>query len=162
MVCLSVLGSGLTSGTCIRARKFKAIFTEQGVKVMSVDPIVQRKIHPLVNFILNLILALPQLVIKCDLVYSISDLLPDAMFGILYKLTHPNIKFTCGCHSLVQRHIIGRTPLHSFYSYYSQQVILWLLKRTANRVLVSNDYDRKILLSKGFKEVVTVYAAPNI
>ena len=162
MVCLSIIGEGLTSGSSIRAKKFSEFFVSQGIDVVPIKPFIRRMIHPLINFILNLILALPQLYRKCDLLYSISDLLPDAMFGILYKLIHPGTKFTCGCHSIVQKHIQGRTPLHSFYAFYSQKIILWLLKRTADRMLVSNDYDRKILLNKGFKKVVTVYAAPNI
>lgn len=162
MVCTSILGDGDTSGSSIRAKRFYECFISNlGYKVERINPCIKRKIHPLVNFIVNFILSLPNLTKKCDICYSISDLFPDAIFGILYKITHPKVTFICGCHSLVQRHIKGRTWLHAFYSYHSQQIILSLLKHFVDKILVSNDYDNNLLTQKGFKKIITVYAAPN-
>lgn len=161
MVCLSVLGDGETSGSSIRAKRFYECFIFLGYKVKRINPCIKTKIHPLVNFILNFILSLPKLFISCETCYSLSDLFPDAMFGILYKLIHPKVKFICGCHSLVQRNIKGRTWLHAFYSYYSQQTILLMLTKWCDRLIVSNNYDNSLMVKRGFKEVKTVYAAPN-
>lgn len=160
MICNSIIGHGRTSGSSIRAERFRREFTKMGYQVQVVQPFIRRRIHPMVNFIINLIMSIPYLTVKVDIVYSISDLLPDAVFGVLYKLLHPRVTFICGCHSLVQSHIKGRTRLHSLYSYWSQRTIHLLLKYTCNRLLVSNNYDNGILTNRGHK-VVTIYAAPN-
>lgn len=161
MVTTSVLGSGKTSGSSVRADRFQGCFIKMGHKVERIKPWLKRKLHPLLNFIINFIMSLGNLRKSCDVVYSISDLFPDAAFGIAYKLTHPDVKFICGVHSLVQRGIKGRSWFHAAYSYYSQYVILALLKRTADKVLVSNNYDNFILKNNGHKHVTTVYPAPN-
>lgn len=161
MVCNSILGDGDTSGSSIRAKRYPPIFKKLGYEVIICSPLIQKKIHPAINFMTNALFSLRYIFYKCKILYSISDLFPDVFFAYIYHLSHPKTIFICGVHSIVQKKIKGRTKIYSCYAYYSQKIILWFLKHSADKILVSNDYDNEILKTQGFKNVRTVYPAPN-
>jgi hypothetical protein len=150
-----------TSGSSVRARRYYEEFKKEGFSVSKSFSGNVNSSSVLRTFTNNFLASLPLVVHKFDIVYSISDLYPDALCGIIYKLAHPKVRFICGCHCIITRKVPARSKAHYYYSRISQKVILWLLKLVKAEILVSNNYDKEILVKKGFKKIRTVYPAPN-
>lgn len=104
---------------------------------------------------------------KNDVFYSTSDLLPDAIPALWGKLTNRQTKWLTGCHLLATNPLKNYQGKYTFpsvkgiYYFLSQRIILWIAKRLADLVMVSNPLDRKILIKRGFKEdrVIVTYGA---
>ncbi len=166
IVCNSIIGKGTTSGSSIRASRFGHFLEEKGHHVCTCRPLLRTRVHPAVNFAVNALFALRFLPRRFDLMYSVSDLAPDALFAVAYRLLWGRSPLlVCGCHSLVQTMVKqeyqARSRLHYLYSCYSQKIILWMLKHIKVKMLVSNDFDNFVLRKRGFKNVVTVYGGAN-
>ena len=131
----------------------------------------QRLHHPLVSFLLNSLFSIPHLfrTRPVDLLYASSDLFPDALFGLFYKWFRSSTILIVGCHCLVKhpkqkKKSAARSTLHGFYAYYSQAIILWLLKWRADLILVSNRMDRKQLIDRGLPEekLMVSHGGPDV
>lgn len=105
------------------------------------------------------------------LIYSSSDLIPDAIPGLILKYRNrhkPHIKLIMGCHLIAPHPFHGysgktRIPsLKNLYYYFSQTAILRLARNWADKILVSNSLDQKFLIEKksfDAKKVMVTYGA---
>jgi glycosyltransferase involved in cell wall biosynthesis len=112
---------------------------------------------------------------KLDVVYSSSDLIPDSIPAIVFKLMSPNTKWISGLHLIAPSPFKGFTnaytktgiklpSLKGLYYYLTQTVIIFFMRKLAHLVFVSNEQDRLFLLNKkGFTEnqVLVTYGAPE-
>ncbi|MGD9129887.1 MAG: glycosyltransferase family 4 protein [Candidatus Woesebacteria bacterium] len=135
-----------------------------------------------------LIKKLPKLK-KKSVIYSSSDLIVDSIPAILLKIKNPQAKLICGLHLLappleisknIKKYFTGHNLnlkiqqshsdiakykfcptviLKSAYFYFSQKFILWILKKYAYLILVSNHLDKKNLVTRGFskKKLLVTY-----
>ena len=121
--------------------------------------------HSIIDYLFNFILSLKYLWVETDVIYCVSDLLPDALFGFLYKLLHPKVYFVYSCHLLVRRQRIyyKKAILRHLYSFFSQRIFLRLARRLADLTVVPNDVDRKRFIDWKYNKdkVITVYGASD-
>lgn len=112
---------------------------------------------------LALIKKMPKLNVS-DIIYSSSDLLPDAVPAIYLKKINPKTKFICGLHLMAQSMFpsYNRLSLKSVYYYLSQKYIISQLKNFADLVLVSNNIDAKKLKQLGFEDKQIIVAYPGV
>ncbi len=104
-------------------------------------------------------------------IYSSSDLLPDAIPAIRAKTRNSSVKWIAGLHLIAPNPLKGfkntaakgRTlpALSNIYYFISQRLVLNYMKKHANMVMVSNSLDKNFLLSKGFEadKVIVTYGA---
>lgn len=98
--------------------------------------------------------------IREGVVYSSSDLLPDSIPALYAKLRIPSLKWISGLHLIapnplkgfrrVTRGGIVFPEIKNIYYYFSQRLILFLMRRYSSLVMVSNSMDREFLLKRGF------------
>lgn len=108
-----------------------------------------------------------------DVVYSSSDLLPDAIPALFLKMLTPKIKWISGLHLIApsplkgyhQAYAEGRSMpgLKNIYYYITQSFILFFMRHLALLAFVSNHLDKQHLLKKRFKDgqVLVTYGAPE-
>jgi glycosyltransferase involved in cell wall biosynthesis len=108
-----------------------------------------------------------------DVIYSSSDIIADSIPSLELKNRNKSARLVCGVHLLAPlpwkgfRYAFARgwqiPSLKDIYYYFSQKYILEKLKRHASLVLVSNSFDKKILMRKGFqeKQILVCYGAPQ-
>ena len=118
----------------------------------------KKKHHSFISYLFNFIKSLKYLKENYDEIYSVSDLLPDAFWTILYsfKKDRQRRRIIGSCHLKV------RTSLHpteSFirhaYSFIIQKIILWLYKKRCDYIVVPN----KLLADYIGHKAVCVYGA---
>jgi glycosyltransferase involved in cell wall biosynthesis len=110
----------------------------------------------------------------CSLIYSSSDLIPDAIPALILKYRNrnsPHVKLIMGCHLLAPHPFNGYTgktripSLQNLYYYFSQTLILKFARRWADKILVSNTIDQKFLIERKFfasNQVLVTYGALDL
>jgi len=109
-----------------------------------------------------------------SLIYSSSDLIPDAVPALILKYRNRNkahVKLVMGCHLLAPHPFRGYTgktripSLKNLYYYFSQTLILRFARRWVDKILVSNNTDQKFLVEKKFfapEKVAVTYGALDL
>lgn len=105
------------------------------------------------------------------ILYSSSDLLPDAVPAFYAKIKNPSLRWISGLHLIAPNPFkgFGKTPRHSYvfpgianiYYFLTQRLILCYLKKYAHTVMVSNSLDKEFLVKLGFspEQVLVTYGA---
>ena len=108
-----------------------------------------------------------------DVVYSTSDLLPDTIPSFFLKCISSKTRWICGLHLIAPSPLRGYKhaydkefvlpDLKLLYYFITQSIIIFLIRKSAFLVFVSNDQDKERLLKKGFSEnhVLVTYGAPE-
>lgn len=109
--------------------------------------------------------------IREGVIYSSSDLLPDSIPAVYAKLRTPSLKWISGLHLIAPNPFKGFRKASSggfvfpeiknIYYYFSQRLVLFLMRKFAGLVMVSNSLDRGFLLKLGFApgQVLVTYGA---
>lgn len=104
-------------------------------------------------------------------IYSSSDLLPDAVPAIFVKIMMPELKWISGLHLIAPNPFKGFKKifaegytiptLSTIYYFLTQRIIMRFMKKYSHTVMVSNSIDRKFLIKKGFlpDKVIVTYGA---
>jgi glycosyltransferase involved in cell wall biosynthesis len=104
---------------------------------------------------------------KGDVIYSTSDLMPDAIPAIRFKKRFKEARWIAGLHLIAPNPFRGydnklKFPsISNMYYFITQRIILRYLRKYAYCVFVSNHLDKEFLLKKGFKgsQVMVTYGA---
>lgn len=109
--------------------------------------------------------------VREGVVYSSSDLFPDSIPAVYAKLRTPSLKWISGLHLIAPNPFKGFRKASSggfafpeiknIYYYFSQRLVLFLMRKFAGLVMVSNSLDRGFLLKLGFApgQVLVTYGA---
>lgn len=109
--------------------------------------------------------------VREGVVYSSSDLFPDSIPAVYAKLRTPSLKWISGLHLIAPNPFKGFRKVSSggfafpeiknIYYYFSQRLVLFLMRKFAGLVMVSNSLDRGFLLKLGFApgQVLVTYGA---
>lgn len=137
-----------------------------------------RNLHPLPLYLLRTFFASVRILglrrRNYDVVYSSSDLIPDAIPALLLRLSRPGTRWISGLHLIAPSPWSlsggsaagGRDPKRSFrsvYHYVTQRIIRSAMKRWSFLIFVSNPRDREELLASGFPDdrVLVTPGAPE-
>lgn len=104
-------------------------------------------------------------------IYSSSDLLPDAVPAIFLKIMMPELKWISGLHLIAPNPFKGfkkvstrgysMPSVSNIYYFLTQRLIMRFMRKYAHTVMVSNEMDRAFLVKKGFNpdKVIVTYGA---
>jgi len=120
---------------------------------------LRRKTLGLIAFAKNL-----QSFKNADYCYTVSDFLPDFIFGILYKLFHQNGIWLCGQYLFAPKpgakfSPYEHQPLKGIFYYLIQQPTQFLANKLADQILITSEPDRKRFPKK---KVIVVQGGVNI
>lgn len=179
-----VLKDGM-SGSDIRAVEWSRVFFDRGhsltivvpqegllrfkelkinIKILVTTHFSLQKTGAFIGYILRTIktcLLLNKLSVE-GIVYSSSDLMPDAVPALFLKLKNKKLRWISGMH------LIAPGPFKGFkkakvkglsfptfkgaYFFVYQRAMMFFMRRLATLILVSNKQDREFLLKRGFRE----------
>lgn len=105
------------------------------------------------------------------IIYSSSDLLPDATPAIYIKIKNPSVRWITGLHLIAPNPFKGYKKkytkgyslpsISNIYYFLTQRLIMKFMKLFAHTIMVSNSMDREFLIKKGFMpdKVIVTYGA---
>lgn len=108
-----------------------------------------------------------------SVVYSTSDLIPDSIPALFFRLLNPSVTWMTGLHLIAPNPFYGfegqskkrfhLPTLKGLYYFLTQTFILFFAKRLAKLVFVSNQQDRETLLKRGFRadQIMVTYGSPD-
>jgi len=110
---------------------------------------------------------------KIDVVYSSSDIVPDSIPAIVFRLMSPDVKWISNLHLIAPSPFKGFNKIHKkgfhipnlrdLYYYFTQTIIILFMRKFAHFVIVCNHIDKDKLLKKGFtnQQVLITHVAPE-